>query len=240
MPTRFLTVLLAVVLLALPGRGEAQDAEQRRTIQVNASGEVRVAPDLAHLTFAVETEAATAREAGEENARRMDAVVRALVDAGVPRRSIETRGYTVHPEYTRPDRAGDQPRIRGYRAVNRVALETEELRAVGAYIDRALGAGANRMESLHFSISDDHAAHIEALRRATERARSSASAIATSLGVTLGAPVTVSTDYHRPSPHPGVRMEAMIADAPAAPPTPVEPTTQTVTASVHISFELIP
>ena len=230
--------LFVAGLLAISSQAAAQEgADPRRTIQVGATGEVQVSPDLAHLAFAVETEAATAREAGEENARRMDAVIRALVDAGVPRRSIETRGYTVRPEYARPDRTGDEPRIRGYRAINRVALQTEELREVGRYIDRALGAGANRMESLHFSVSDDHAAHIEALRRATERARASASAIATALGVTLGDPVTVSTAYDRPAPPPGVRMEAMAADAPA---TPVEPTTQTVTASVNVSFELIP
>ena len=50
-----------------------------RTIRVDGVGEVKVAPDEAFIDVAVETLAPTAKAAAEENARKMDKVITALV-----------------------------------------------------------------------------------------------------------------------------------------------------------------
>jgi uncharacterized protein YggE len=212
-------------------------AQAPGTIRVHGSGEVEVMPDEASIAFAVETFAATAEEAGRENAEVMDRVISALMAAGVPREDIETRNYSLRPEYVH-DQQRDEPRIRGYRASNQVILTTRNLDSVGEFIDVALGAGANRMDQVSFGLSDDREARAAALRDAVSNARTSAEAIASSLSVTLGAVMDASTTA-MPEPRQvaySMRMES--ADMAMAAPTPIQPGEQTVRAQVFLVYSI--
>lgn len=207
----------------------------QRTIRVSGTGEARAQPDQARVSFAVETSAPTAKGAGEQNARAMTGVLQALTGAGVPREDLETSNYTLYPDYSRPQ-PGQEPEIRGYRAVNSVSFETGELARVGPLIDVALGAGANRLSGVSFSLRDSDAVQAEALRHAVARARAAAEAMAAALGVALGPIVDASTDAAPPDfPRPIMRAEAMDA---AAPPTPIEPGEQTFNATVQLVYAI--
>lgn len=228
-------MLVLGMMAATAGAVSAQELKgpAERVIEVVGVGEVRVVPDEAQISFAVETFAETAQAAGAENARMMERVIAALVAAGVPRDDLETQNYSLHPEYIQDERAAE-PRIRGYRASNRMALTTRDLDRVGALIDIALGAGANRMDGIGFSVSDVDAATAAALTQAVARARESARTIANALGVELGPVVRASTST-APTP-PAVRMERMDMAAQAASVTPISPGEQTVRATVTLSF----
>lgn len=231
----------ALLALALLGGVVSETSAQhaggevsQRAIRVMGTGEVRVMPDQARISFAVETFAESADAAGADNARRMDRVIAALVRAGVPREDMETQRYSVYPEYIH-DREGAEPRIRGYRATNQMVLTTTELERVGELIDVALGAGANRMEGVGFSLQDADAASARALTQAVERARATAQTIAAALGVRLGPVIEASTST-APSP-PMYRMEAApMADARTT--TPITPGEQTVQATVSLAFAI--
>jgi uncharacterized protein len=221
-----------------PAHSQEAPRSEQRTIRVMGTGEARATPDQAHIDLAVETFAETAREAGEENARIMERVIQALVAAGVPRAEIETRGYSLFPEYTpQPRPTQEQPRIRGYRASNMVTIRTSDLARVGPLIDTALAAGANRMDSVRFSLQDDEATQSEALANAVQRARRSAETMATALGVTLGPVVdaSTSTELVRPMIY---GMERMAMDE--AQTTPIQPREQTVSATVSLVFAIGP
>lgn len=212
-----------------------------RTIRVSGVGEIQVKPDQAHINLAVEAAAATAQAAGEQNARTMERVISALVAAGVPRTEIETRNYSVYPEYAPPsprDTVERQPRIQGYRATNMVSVRTQDLARVGRLIDAALGAGANRVDGVHFSLKDAEASHSEAIGKAVTRARGSAEAIANALGVRLGRVLDASTVMGPPRPYPAAMMRAEAASFADAPPTPIQPGEQTVMASVTLIFAI--
>lgn len=237
----------AAVLLVGVGaapRLEAQAAPERapdRVIRVTGVGEVRVTPDVAHVSLAVETTGATAQAAADENARAMDRVIRAVTAAGVARSDIRTSGYTLYPEYARPtpgrEAAPDEPRIIGYRATNTVTVRTADLTRVGPLIDASLAAGANRLHDLRFSVADAEAAQNQAVREATQTARRTAEAMAAALGVRLGEVVeaATSTDQVRPV----MRFEAARAQDMASVTTPIEPGEQTVSASVVVAFRIV-
>lgn len=212
-----------------------------RTIRVSGFGDVQVRPDVAELAFAVETFADSAREAGRLNAERMDRVIRALVAAGVPRTEIQTRDYTVHPEYVHEE-GRREPRVRGYRAANQMVLETSRLERIGDYIDIGLGAGANRMDRVGFRVRDLSVPQTEALRVAVSRARTSAEAIASALGVRLGPLLDASTsaDPVRPIYARDLVLQESVASGVSAPapPTPIEPSEQTVNAYVQLVFSI--
>lgn len=208
----------------------------QQSIRVTGTGEARAQPDQAIADFGVETQAVTAQAAAAENAQRMERVIAALVRAGVPRDRIETRDYNVFPDYDpqpRPDAA--EPRVRGYRVMNTVMVTMDDITRVGAVIDAALAAGANRVNGVRFGLRDPQAFRQRAIDDAVRRARADAEALAAALGVTLGQVREAYTaDVGMPQPVMMQRME--MADAAAS--TPISPGEQTVRATVIIVYAI--
>lgn len=205
-------------------------------VQVSGQGTVEVSPDRARVRFAVETEGSTAQEASRRNAERMDAVIRAIRGTNLPGLEIETSGYDLQPQYSRPERQVAAT-ISGYRATNHVLVTVDDVTAAGRLIDAAITAGANRVASLTFEARNTEAAQQEAIQKAVRSARQQAEAMAAALGVPLGPPLEVhgGANVPGPRPQPFYRMEAAQAMDVA---TPVEPGEQMITASVSIKFRL--
>lgn len=206
-------------------------------IEVNGVGTVSVAPDRATVAFAMESRAAGAAQAVSANADVMDAVLRALRGASLEGLQLETFGYSLRPEYSNP-RDGER-RVVAYVAVNNVGATVSDVDAVGRLIDTAIGAGANRVSSISFGVSDTDEAESEALALAVADAREQAAVIARSLGRSVGPPLEVRGNAQRPQPPMSTRGMAFTAEMQAAP-TPIEAGDQTVTASVFIRFAIGP
>lgn len=227
--------------LLLPASLAAQQVEQPRTLTVSATASVERAPDQAILTLAVESEAENARDASRANAEKMQRVVAALRQAGIPADKIRTVGYELQPQYARENRGEDPPRIVGYRAVNRVQTTIDAIDRVGPALDAAITAGANRADQLYFQLRDASDARLEALRLATQKARREADAIASAAGETLGQAQSIHTDsYSPPPPRPPVMYDRAMAMAEMKVDTPVEAGTLSVTAHVTIVYRLTP
>lgn len=227
--------------LLLPASLAAQQVEQPRTLTVSATASVERAPDQAILTLAVESEAENARDASRANAEKMQRVVAALREAGIPADKIRTVGYELQPQYARENRGEDPPRIVGYRAVNRVQTTIDAIDRVGPALDAAITAGANRADQLYFQLRDASDARLEALRLATQKARREAEAIASAAGETLGQAQSIHTDsYSPPPPRPPVMYDRAMAMAEMKVDTPVEAGTLSVTAHITIVYRLTP
>lgn len=214
--------------------GAAQAQEPRPFIEVSGSATVSVRPDRVRASFAVETRAAVAADASAENAVLMDAVVRALRQAGVPGLEIETFGYSLRPEYSWSE-PGRRQVIDGYTAVNHVRVSAADVSAAGRLVDAAIRAGANRVASLAFEASDTRAAREEALASAVESAAAQARAMAAALGRALGDPLEVRGGAQPPAPRGSPDIAFMRAEAVE---TPIEAGDVTVSASVTIRFAL--
>ncbi|HYI00598.1 SIMPL domain-containing protein [Hyalangium sp.] len=208
-----------------------------RTLRVEGMGEAKAEPDEAWVDLAVETLGTTAKAAGEENAKKMERVIAALTGAGLPRKELDTRNYSVYPEYTQPD-PRVEPKLRGYRVTNSLSVHVRELPRLGDLIDRALAAGANRVDGVRFALSKEEAVRAEALRQAVERARKTAEVLASALGVRLGVVLDASTVAEPPRVYPA-RMAMMEAgDKSNAPATPIIPEEQTVQAQVTLIYAI--
>src|SRR5687768_718856 len=166
---------LAALLAAsavVPVAAQMGPMQPEPAITVQGMAEVRIPSDRARLNFMVETQARTARDAAQQNADRMDRVVRALREAGGTTVTVETGGYELHPVYTRPTREQpDVPTIEAYRAVNNVMVRADDLTRVGGLIDVAVTAGSNRITSLTFEARNPEPARLEAVRQAVTKAR---------------------------------------------------------------------
>lgn len=246
-PGVFAGAAALAALLAAAAPGAAQDPAPRpgvpgmaSTIRVSATGEVQVEPDRAWVDFGLENQGATAQAASEANAQVMERVIAALRRAGVPREQIETRDYSVFPDYAPGQPGESEPRIRGYRVSNVVTVRTDQVTGVGALIDAALAAGANRVHGVRFGLRDPQAARGRALRQAIERGRAEAETIAAGLGVRLGAVLDASTSTEPVRPFPMREMAMDMARAQmASAPTPIEAGQQTVTATISLVYAIV-
>lgn len=209
-----------------PGRGP-------RTIEVTGQGEAHTTPDLAFLNLAIETRAATAQESASKNAALAQKVVGALKAKLGDKGRVWTGGYSLYPEYSEP-RGREKPTIVGYRTQNSITVRTQAIDLLGALIDAAIAAGANQINYLNFSVTDETQARGQAIAKAAHDAQARAQALADALGVKLGPVLKASTVTEvRPIP-----VEARTFMAAAQAPTPVEPTEITVPATVSLTYEI--
>lgn len=201
------------------------------SIVVSAEATIEAQPDQAELDVGVVTEAPTAAAAAQENARRVDAVLRALRPALEGGAQLRTVGYSLSPRYDVP-KEGGTPSISGYVASNTVRVTDAPVRSVGPLIDAATGAGANQIQRIEFGLKDDQAVRSQAAREAAVRAR--ADALAAAVGVRpvriLSVVENVATD--------GPVREVMMARMQDSAATPIEPGTIEVSSTVTLTVEV--
>lgn len=235
-PARHLLALLVALSLTSASANAEEDKPPPRTISVTAEGEVDATPDLAVVSFAVETTAPLAATAVEENARKSAAVTAAVKKDLGPNDRVTTMGYSLDPFYEQHERGSPAaPRIAGYVARNEVQVQLHAVDAVGRLIDTATGAGSNRVSGLQFTLEDDSGELRQALLEAGQEARRQAEAIAQALGVTLKQVVSAKTSSG-PILYPQQRFAMAAAEARVT--TPVEPGEVSVRASLQVTYEI--
>lgn len=166
------------------GSPAVQMIQSPPSLTLAATGEVRVAPDMAIVTFAVVTEATSAREAMALNASSMSTVFSALRRAGVEERHIQTSGLNLQAQFDYVE--NQSPKLRGYQVSNRVTVRVMELTRVGSTIDAVVSAGVNQIEGVSFGLSDPLKAENDARQLAVRALQAKARLYAESLGVVLG------------------------------------------------------
>ncbi len=227
----------ALALLLLAGPVVAQEREEPRTVTVSAMAEVERAPERAVVTLAVENQAETALAASQANARAMDGVIAALRRAGITGDAVRTTSYQLNPLYIPPRQGESTQRIAGYRAANMVEVRVDSLPRLGAVLDGAIGAGANRVASLSFELRDTETARLDAIEQAVRKAAREADVIARAAGQRLGPPLNIQSSSEVPIPPRPMYMGERVAMA-AQVETPIEAGAITIRASVTITYRL--
>jgi uncharacterized protein YggE len=199
-------------------------------ITVTGEAQASAAPDMAEIDGGVTTEARTAREASEANAKAMTAAMTALKNLGIIERDIRTSRISIYPQMAQGQGA---PRITGYRATNRVTVKLRDVAKVAETIDALVGAGANEIGGINFIVSEPSKLLDRARADAVADARRKAEIYAQAAGVTLGAAIAIHEDGASPPPI-AYRMDR--AAAPIA--TPVVPGEQTLRIGVSVTWEI--
>ena len=172
------------------------------SLNLSAYGEVKTAPDMATITFGVQTEAPAAEAAMRANAERMNQVMAALRRAGIAERDIQTSGLNLSSQYDYQQ--NQPPKLRGYQAVNRVTVTINDLDKVGSTTDALVSAGVNQIDGISFGLKDPTAAENQARQLAVRALQAKAQLYAQALGVELGAVRSLSEGggYAPPPPRP--------------------------------------
>jgi uncharacterized protein YggE len=224
-------------LLLLGSTVQAQPRNDRprpSSITVNGDATIFAEPDLAQIDIGVVTQARNAPEASKENSERLTRVMTEVKKTLGKSDEVKTAGYSLTPNYRYPQ--GGKPEIVGYTASNILLIKTTNFTQVGRLIDGAMQAGANNVNRLVFTLKDEHAAQLEALRSATVKAKTKAEEIAASLGLKIVRIASINEGERTVQP---IYRQALAARAEAAPaPTPVEPGTVEVRSTVSMTVEV--
>lgn len=153
-----LALIGSLAFFVAPALAEtAPDAAFRATtFSLAATGETRVAPDMATISLGVQTENATAAEALKANGARMTQVMAALRKAGIAERDIQTSGLTLNPQYAYEQ--NQPPRLTGYQASNQVSVAVRDLSRLGQAVDATVSAGVNTVGAISFGLQNPQAA----------------------------------------------------------------------------------
>ena len=227
-------VSTAVLFLAPSALAQQKPAPQPPTITVSGEATIAAEPDQAQIDIGVTTQARTAPEASKENAERSARVLAEVKKFLGKGDDAGTSGYALNPQYRYPK--DGKPEIVGYVANNMVRIKTARVDDVGKLIDAAMQAGANNINRLLFTLKDEEAIRLEALRQASAKARAKAEAIAASLGLRV-VRISAVTEGER-SFQPMLRQAPMARAEAAAAPTPIEPGTVEVRSTVALTIEV--
>lgn len=225
-------VLMSATIYAISQDGSEKDMEN--TISMSGYAEQKVVPDTATLRIGVVVQAATAKEASDENAALMSAVIAELKAMGLEDREIQTSYVSVYPVYN----YDNAQTITGYSASNSVQVTTKKLDNLSEIIDRSTAAGANEIGGISFSVSNDMQKQIreELMNEAVADALSKAETLAKSLGVEItGVQTSSISESNGPRVYYGYDMP-MEEKASGAVSTPIQPGESTVSMSIQVTY----
>jgi uncharacterized protein YggE len=211
-----LLALAAVAATWLAAPALAQTAPPPAS-SVTGEATVSVPPDQALIDGGVTSDAKTAREASDANNAAMGKVLLALKGAGIEEKDYQTSRLSLQPQFATPKAAERTPGIVSFRASNRVTVKIRDVTKVANVIDVLVGAGANEIGGINFTVTQASKHLDEAREKAIADARRKAEIYAKAAGVTLGEPISISEETGSPGPLFRGKMAApMAAGAPVA------------------------
>lgn len=189
-----LMLVFAVPLLsAICFSQSVEISKTNKTIAVRADDSASIEPDVAIVSFGYENYGTTKDEAYRENLKVSDAIVKAMLDSGVPKTVIETgtiKLVRIEPEdnWTPEQKKQRQFEANQSWSVKIPSLQAEKLVAI------VMQAGANKLQGVSWDFSDRPSLQAKASGAALAKARQIAEQMAKGLGAKLGELVYASNE----------------------------------------------
>ena len=222
--------MMAAAIEASAGQ-QLTAATDSAVITVQAVGTVTGTPDLLTVTLGVETNAAAAQGALDENNRLAADVIAVLKDKGVAPEDLQTSQLSISPSFD------SNNQITGYQVTNLVTARLRDIAAAGALIDAVGGTAGDavRVQQISFSIDDDSALRATARADAVRQAQAQAGQLAEAAGVSLGAIRSITEIPGSGGvPYPA----AFDTGAAASAAVPIEAGSQELQVSVQVVYEI--
>ena len=236
MPLRLSLALLALLAMVALSACDTQSTppppgDNPRQVTVVGSGEVQGTPDTLTANVAISYLTPDVTASMNQTSERQQAVIDALVNAGVARADIKTTNVTLQPQY-----GADGVTIAGYQASNTIDVTIRDVASASRVLALivSVGGDATRINSVNYTINDDSQLIKDARTRAFDDARDRAQQYAELSGLKLGKVISISEASTGSGPVP----PAPAPRALAATDVPVSPGQQTVGFSVTVVWEL--
>lgn len=214
---------------------------REKVISVTGTASTSVEPDLLIVTFGVETQEKTAKQALEKNSQLMNSVVSAIQGVGISEDELSTSRFNIQPVYDsyRDESGRYTQELIGYRVTNSISVETSNLGLAADIIDSGVGVGANRVDSVYFTLSPEKQLQIkdDLIGKAVLNAKSKAeNALAPLNHQIIGVKAVSLTEFGMPPPMPMFAGDFAMAEGAAVKSTPVFSSEQDVSTTASVIF----
>jgi len=211
-------------------------------LSVSATGQTETRPDQAQFQAGISTWAKTAKAASAANLKKIEEIVAALKQLGIPEKDIQTRAANVQ-RVDWGDRKGQ------FQASNIVNVTVREVDGAGAAVTTVTDAGANIVSGPDLRMAEPEKAVNTAYAAAYKAARNRAQAYADAAGMKISRVLTIrdsgGTQGNRylpgaipaAPPSVGMAVEQAAADASNA---RLMPGQTTSAVAVQVDFALAP
>ncbi len=223
---------LSAAPLATPVLADTQP--NATTLSLSVEGDATATPDMATISFGVQTQGKTAADALQANNARMNAVMAALKAAGIAPRDIQTSSLNLNPQYTFANNT--PPVLNGYQANDEVVVRVDDLNRTGPVIDQVVKAGVNQIEQVTFGLKDSNAALDQARQNAIATLGQRAALYASATGLHVSRLVSIEEGQHQSIMPPRPMMMAGLAKAATA--TPISEGELHLSVTVSATYEL--
>ncbi|MFA6458936.1 MAG: SIMPL domain-containing protein [Candidatus Paceibacterota bacterium] len=225
------------------------------SISVNGKGEVMATPDIATFSFSVTETAKTVTEAQTAATAKSAAALKAVRDAGIKDKDIQTISYTINPHYeyqegvcpavmspyssVSPCRPGKSV-LTGYDVSQTILVKIRELDKAGTIFSSIGALGVQNVNGLDFSVDKPEAVKAQARALAITDAKTKANELAKQLGVKI---IRITSYYENgDQAYPmygrgGSDMKLEVASM-AAPAPELPAGEQKMTSNVTITYEI--
>ncbi len=218
-----------------PGSSLAAAPAGSRGITVVGMGHAFGTPDTATATIGVDLTGATPDQATKSNNDQLAAVIKALKDAGIDEKDIQTAYYSVYTEQRFKPETGQSTGEYVYHASSSVNVTIRDLGKVGTVLDKAVAAGANNISGVNFNVADTTQLEATAREKAVADARARATDLARLFNVQLGDVIAISeVTTGGPMPMYDRGASAGLGGGGA----PIQPGQLSVSMQLQVTFEL--
>ncbi len=235
----FVVLLIGIVAAALSGCDSHPAAPAAggapRQVTVVGEGTVEGTPDTLTANAAITFTGPDVTTAMNQTNERQQAVIEALVTAGVDRKDLATSNVSLQSQY-----GPDGTSVVGYQATNGLTVTVRDLGTASRVLAviTSTGGNATRLNSVDLSIDDDSQLLTDARARAFDDAKNRAQQFADLSGLKLGDVLLISEVPGSAAPMPMPVPRGPMADAASAA-VPIEPGQQTVNFQVTAVWELV-
>ena len=157
------------------------------TLFVSGSATANTKTDKVTVSLGVETANKTAEKALLSNSNLMNTVIDALKTSGLQQNETSTSSFSIKPNYNY-SKYGDGGNLMGFTVSNLIHIESSNIGSVSQWIDTAVQAGANIVNDIYFSVSEEKLQKIKnvLLKEAVANAKTKADIVAGAAGINVG------------------------------------------------------
>ncbi len=169
------------------------------SIAVNGEGKVYASPDIFIFTVTVNQTANTTREAFQMANTKVTDIRKALKDAGIADKDVQTTNISMYPHY---EYDGQKSTTKGYDANQTLTITVRKLEDAGNVMDKVTAVEGAQIQSTQYDIDNKDKIFEEARKMAYEKASEKAKQLADLADVNLGKVSSISDVVVNYSPVP--------------------------------------
>ncbi len=188
---------------------QAQDKIIQPQISVSGEGKVKVIPDEAIISIAVETKGKESSKVKKDNDTSVDKVLKFLKSTKLNPKDIKTERVALHPQYDYNEKKNY------YMASQTISIHLKDLSQYESIIRGLIESGVNRINGVTFQSSELEKLKSDARKLAVADAKKKAEDFAGALGQKVGKVIVVS-DNSQPVYNPPIYRNVMMAEAKVA------------------------